>query len=271
MRGGRINTDAVDNSAGVDTSDHEVNLKILLAGLHKQNLVDDCQTLFESLTEAVCADVLQDNIEQSLCLSLDQIRCQADPALFMQVAERLEAAGFLDRSVESFPEAKDVMARPGQALTRPELAVLMAAAKMFLVRQLQKRPEHLDVARYQPYLAAYFPAPLRERFGAHLAAHPLAAEIKATVIANRIVNQAGSGFWPWTTAKTAAFSVSSTLTWRSTRLWPPKRCGQGWRRWGPSWLPNSVTNACCIWSRRCPDFACGRQPGSPPSRPTPTR
>ncbi|ANE56427.1 NAD-glutamate dehydrogenase domain-containing protein [Methylomonas sp. DH-1] len=194
LRGGRINTDAVDNSAGVDTSDHEVNLKILLAGLHKQNLVDDCQTLFESLTEAVCADVLQDNIEQSLCLSLDQIRCQADPALFMQVAERLEAAGFLDRSVESFPEAKDVMARPGQALTRPELAVLMAAAKMFLVRQLQKRPEHLDAARYQPYLAAYFPAPLRERFGANLAEHPLAAEIKATVIANRIVNQAGSGF-----------------------------------------------------------------------------
>ncbi|WP_445371161.1 NAD-glutamate dehydrogenase domain-containing protein [Methylomonas sp. HW2-6] len=194
LRGGRINTDAVDNSAGVDTSDHEVNLKILLAGLHKQKLVDDCQSLFESLTDAVCAAVLQDNIAQSQCLSLDQIRCQADPGLFIQVAERLEAAGFLDRGVESFPETKDILSRPGQILTRPELAVLMAAAKMFLARQLEKARVHLDEPCYQPYLAAYFPAPLRDRFGAQLAEHPLAAEIKATVIANRIVNQAGSSF-----------------------------------------------------------------------------
>ena len=193
LRGGRINTDAVDNSAGVDTSDHEVNLKILLTGLQHKQRIADYQRLFIDMTEAVCQSVLADNIAQSLCLSLEQRRCAANPAPFIQAAERLEAAGFLDRDVESFPSAKDLQARTGQCLTRPELAVLMAAAKMYLTRQLENGNNWLQATCYDAYLQAYFPAPCREQFGPYLAGHPLAHEIKATVISNLIINQAGCG------------------------------------------------------------------------------
>jgi glutamate dehydrogenase len=137
LRGGRINTDAVDNSAGVDTSDHEVNLKILLTGLHKKKLIADYQALFIDMTAAVCQLVLADNIAQSLCLSLEQRRISENSAenssVFLQVAERLKTAGFLDRAVESFAQTKEIQTRPGQAISRPELADLMAASKMYLL------------------------------------------------------------------------------------------------------------------------------------------
>lgn len=194
LRGGRINTDAVDNSAGVDTSDHEVNLKILLSGLQQQQQISDYQRLFIAMTEAVCQSVLADNIAQSLCLSLEQRRCAENPTPFIQVAERLQAAGFLDREVESFPSGKQLQARPEPSLTRPELAVLMAAAKMYLTRQLENAGDWLQSAHYQPYLHAYFPTACREQFAPYLANHPLAQPIKATVISNLIINQAGCGF-----------------------------------------------------------------------------
>jgi glutamate dehydrogenase len=194
LHGGRINTDAVDNSAGVDTSDHEVNLKILLAKLHKNRLVDDYQGLFIELTDAVCQSVLADNYAQSLCLSLEQRRNADNPAMFIHVAERLDAAGFLDRAVESFPLTGEIQARPEQALTRPELAVLMSAAKMYLTQQLEGQTERLPNPCYDYYLQTYFPAVFREQFGTHLSSHPLAHEIKATVISNTIINQCGCGF-----------------------------------------------------------------------------
>ena len=197
LRGGRINTDAVDNSAGVDTSDHEVNLKILLTGLHKKHIIADYQALFIAMTEAVCALVLADNVAQSLCLSLEQRRCIDHSALFLQVADQVEAAGFLDKTVESFATTKEIESRPGQQLSRPELAVLMAASKMYLTQQLQSHVGVLQDTCYDGYLQAYFPAQCHELFKQHLASHPLANEIKATVISNKIINQAGCGFLNW--------------------------------------------------------------------------
>lgn len=194
LKGGRINTDAVDNSAGVDTSDHEVNLKILLVNLHKKNLIADYQPLFIGMTEAVCRQVLADNIAQSLCLSLEQLRCQATPAVFMQLAERLEAGGFLDRAVENFPANKEIAARSGQILTRPELAALMAAGKMYLTELIQNQPGLLAEECCQRYLLAYFPEQLGRDYAEYLSGHPLADAIKATLISNKIVNQAGCGF-----------------------------------------------------------------------------
>lgn len=194
LAGGRINTDAVDNSAGVDTSDHEVNLKILLTLLHKKNLIADYQSLFIGMTAAVCRLVLADNYAQSLCLSLDQQRCAENPAAFMQVADRLEAAGFLDRAVESFPQSKEIQARPGQALTRPELAVLMSAGKMYLTEQIQSQTEMLRNEFCGGYLQAYFPAEFTDLYKQHLSSHPLADEITATMISNYLINQAGCGF-----------------------------------------------------------------------------
>jgi len=193
LRGGHINTDAVDNSAGVDTSDHEVNLKILLTYLQKKQLIEGYQSVFTDLTEAVCQSVLADNIAQSLCLSLDLHRCSEEPSLFMQVADRMESAGFLDRTVESFPLTKEIQARAGQILTRPELAVLMSASKMYLTDILESQTDLLQHECYERYLHSYFPAALSETYRSHFVNHPLASQIKATMISNLIINQTGCG------------------------------------------------------------------------------
>jgi glutamate dehydrogenase len=194
LRGGRINTDAVDNSAGVDTSDHEVNLKILLVGLQKKKLIADYQPLFISMTPDVCGLVLADNIAQSLCLSLEQLRCEEGSTVYLQLAERLETAGFFDRAEECFPSTKEVNSRSGQIITRPELAVLMAAGKMYLTQQIQDQSILLREECCNCYLHAYFPEQISKHYPGHLSDHPLAHEIKATLISNKIVNQAGCGF-----------------------------------------------------------------------------
>jgi glutamate dehydrogenase len=194
LNGGRINTDAVDNSAGVDTSDHEVNLKILLTGLHNKHLISDPQSVFDELTEAVCRQVLANNIAQSLCLSLEEIRNTENPVDFLQVAEKLEASSFLDKAVESFPSDKDILSRPNQILTRPELAVLMAAGKMYLTRHIQAESELLPEDVGTVYLEHYFPEQISTRYKTYLSTHPLAQEIKATVLSNKMINQAGCRF-----------------------------------------------------------------------------
>ncbi|MGR9085791.1 MAG: NAD-glutamate dehydrogenase domain-containing protein [Gammaproteobacteria bacterium] len=194
LLGGLINTDAVDNSAGVDTSDHEVNLKILLTGLQKKNVIEDYQRLFNAVTDEVCSLVLADNYAQSLGISLDQIRSAEHPADFLQLSELLEAAGYFDRAVESFPQYKEAMSRPGQIITRPELAVLMAASKRYLTQQLQELASLLQEECCGCYLRAYFPEEINRRFGEYLSGHPLAHEIKSTLISNKIINQAGSCF-----------------------------------------------------------------------------
>ncbi len=194
LQGGRINTDAVDNSGGVDASDHEVNLKILLTGLQKKRVIADYQALFIDMTSAVCQLVLADNIAQSLCLSLEQRRCTENASVFLQVAEHLEATGFFDRAVESFAQTKEILARPGQVISRPELADLMAASKMYLTQQIHHQLGLLKDESYDRYLQAYFPTQLSTQFSQHFASHPLANEIKATVISNKIINQAGCSF-----------------------------------------------------------------------------
>ncbi len=194
LRGGRINTDAIDNSAGVDTSDHEVNLKIFLVGLQKKKLIADYQPLFISMTEAVCQLVLADNIAQSLCLSLEQLRCAEDPAAYLQLAERLETAGCFDRAEECFLQTKELMSRPGLVITRPELAVLMAASKMYLTQLIQEQSALLQEECCSCYLQAYFPKQLGAQYADYLSGHPLADEIKATLMSNKIINQAGCSF-----------------------------------------------------------------------------
>ncbi|TAN69480.1 MAG: NAD-glutamate dehydrogenase [Methylobacter sp.] len=194
LGGGRINTDAVDNSAGVDTSDHEVNLKIFLVGLQKKNLIADYQPLFISMTQDVCQLVLADNIAQSLCLSLEQLRCAEGLAAYLQLAERLETEGKFDRAEECFPQTKELMSRPGPVITRPELAVLMAASKMYLTQLIQDQSVLLQEECCSCYLQAYFPEQISRQYADYLSGHPLAHEIKATLISNKIINQAGCGF-----------------------------------------------------------------------------
>ncbi|HSN24449.1 MAG TPA: NAD-glutamate dehydrogenase domain-containing protein, partial [Methylomicrobium sp.] len=194
LLGGRINTDAVDNSAGVDTSDHEVNLKIFLTVLDKLNLLSGSQGLFEEMTQQVCRLVLANNYAQSQCLSLDQLRCSENAGLFFQVAERLEVSGFFEGAQDLFPSAKEVHNRPGKIITRPELAVLMAASKMYLTDLIQEQTALLGEPCCDAYLQTYFPQQISLKFRDELSLHPLDDKIKATVISNKLINQAGSRF-----------------------------------------------------------------------------
>lgn len=201
LAGGRINTDAVDNSGGVDLSDHEVNLKTLLAVLRSRRIIADDEErnrLLAEITDNVCRLVLVDNYRQSLCLSLERERCSKDMEPFLELADQLENADLLDRSAESFPLRKEIQARGGQGLTRPELAVLMAYAKLALKQTLLEEPEFLSAEWTQDILAAYFPEIVRARYGAYLRDHSLAREITATMICNRVINQAGAGLLMWT-------------------------------------------------------------------------
>ena len=194
LAGGRINTDAVDNSAGVDISDHEVNLKILLMVLHKKNIITDSQALFKSLTEQIGKSVLQNNYKQTLCLSLEQIRSATQLKSYLQLADQLEASSYLDRKVESFMQEKEILSRQQQVLTRPELAVLMAASKMQLTQKIMEQVDFLEHDYFKHFLLNYFPKPISKDYADDVALHPLAREIKATCISNKIINQAGGLF-----------------------------------------------------------------------------
>ncbi len=196
LRGGRINTDAVDNSAGVDCSDHEVNLKILMRYLKERDVVtsrEERDRLLGSVTDEVCEAVLANNYGQSLCLSLDQNRCRENVEPYLDLSERLENIGMMDRRGEFLPTPKEVRARKKGSYTRPELSILMAYSKMQLYQALlgSDLPEREGV---RDYLIEYFPTPFRQRFGEYLTGHPLAREITATVITNHVVDQAGSAF-----------------------------------------------------------------------------
>jgi glutamate dehydrogenase len=196
LRGGRINTDAVDNSAGVDLSDHEVNLKTLLRAPGQENAqkVEELHGLLESLTTDVCASVLQDNDRQSLCMSLDQARCRIHLDPFMDLAEQLENAGYINSVAEAFPTRRDVSARETKELTRPELAVLMASSKLALKQRLLEDETFLQGSWSYEFLASYFPESVRSQFPERIRSHSLAREIAVTVICNKVIDQSGVCF-----------------------------------------------------------------------------
>lgn len=204
--GGRINTDAVDNSAGVDCSDHEVNLKIFMQYLKQKGALtspDERDRLLGEVSDEVCSAVLDNNYEQSLCLSLDLARSADDVDPFLDLADRLTAAGLLDRRGEFLPTAKEILARKGGGFTRPELAILMAYSKMQLYQVLLES-DLPDRGGARDYLLRYFPKAIQSRFAEHLPAHPLAREITATMITNTVVNQAGSTFVNFLARQTGA-------------------------------------------------------------------
>ncbi len=194
--GGRLNTDAIDNSAGVDTSDHEVNIKILLgdairAGALKQSRRDK---LLESMTDEVGRLVLRHNYEQTLAISLAHASAGADLDSHERFIQRLEMAGKLSRGVEGLPSAAEIaMLRASkQGLTRPELAKLVAYAKIDLFDALAASKTPDDPAFIEP-LKRYFPEQTW-KFEAQMATHRLRREIIATKLADTIVNRCGPSF-----------------------------------------------------------------------------
>ena len=209
LNGGRVNTDAIDNSAGVDTSDHEVNLKILLRLLRHEGLVKDLEqgyALLDEMEETVCQDVLANNYTQTLSLSLDERRCANDVEPHLELIDRLVRSGLLDRRGEFLPSRKEVAARPNSSLLRPELAVLLAYSKMFIFKALLDS-EMFNNKVISKLLFDYFPQEVIDRYPDSVARHPLAKEISATILTNRVVDQAGSSFLHTVSRKTGASQV----------------------------------------------------------------
>ncbi len=192
-RGVMLNTDAVDNSAGVDTSDHEVNLKILLqAPLQSGKLsLAKRDALLKSLTATICQHVLRDNHAQNLLLSLEAAAGPDDHAELMGWQDLLVRQNFADLALDCLPSRRDLQSRDGGRYTRPELAALMAASKAWLRTQLLQDAALLQSPVAAPLLRWYFPAALHKPYATEITAHPLAAEITATVLANLIVNRLG--------------------------------------------------------------------------------
>ncbi|MGD0192739.1 MAG: NAD-glutamate dehydrogenase [Rhizomicrobium sp.] len=197
LNGGRLNTDAIDNSAGVDTSDHEVNLKILLSGpLRRGELTPETRDeLLNDMTDDVADHVLCDNYDQTLALSVALARAAADLDSHGRFIRDLERRGKLDRSVEFLPSDEELRDRmlAGHGLTRPELAVLLAYAKLDLDEEL-KGSSLPDQSYFLSELTRYFPRAAVERLPEELSRHRLKREIIATVLANKIVNLAGPTF-----------------------------------------------------------------------------
>ena len=190
-RGGRINTDAIDNAAGVDTSDHEVNLKILLAlAAADDSLSGQARDeLLETMTDEVADQVLRDVYLQTGAITQELASSSATLEGYELLMNDLAA---LDREVEVLPSTAEVQRRAdiGAGLTRPELAVLLAYAKVDLAtRLLDGRVP--DQAYMGGVLRGYFPQPAAERFGDRVDQHRLRRELIATAVANDVVNRMG--------------------------------------------------------------------------------
>ncbi|MFN3228508.1 MAG: NAD-glutamate dehydrogenase [Asticcacaulis sp.] len=194
--GGRINTDAIDNSAGVDCSDHEVNIKILVGMLLGNGKVsaDNRTALLASMTDDVSRHVLVHNYDQTLALTLQEATAAQDIDAANRFMTRLESAGKLDRKVEGLPTPHGIqeLAAQGKGLTRPELAVLTAYSKNVLFEDVVASTAP-DDAFFEATLKRYFPDALGG-FTSEMASHRLRREIIGTVLTNELVNMAGPTF-----------------------------------------------------------------------------
>jgi glutamate dehydrogenase len=195
--GGKINTDAIDNSAGVDTSDHEVNIKILLNGLVADGdmTVKQRNQLLAQMTDEVGALVLRNNYAQNTALANAVAQSPSLLHAHQRFMRRLGRDGHLDRALEFLPNDRQIreLLGAGKGLSQPELAVLLAYTKITVADELigTDLPDDPYLRRL---LHAYFPKPLREQFGEAIDAHALRREIVTTVLVNDTVNTGGSTF-----------------------------------------------------------------------------
>jgi glutamate dehydrogenase len=197
---GKINTDAIDNSAGVDMSDHEVNLKILMAPLVKKGelSLEERNALLRDATAEVVEQVLEDNRQQVLLLSLEEARSRVHPMRYGDLIAELERRGVLRREIEGLPSREEIeQRRPSQVgLTRPELAVLTAYTKLDLIRQLEESRalDWEDPYLVQRFLMPYFPRAIAARFAAEIPKHQLRLQLATTRAVNEMVGFMGALF-----------------------------------------------------------------------------
>jgi glutamate dehydrogenase len=193
--GGRINTDAIDNSAGVDCSDHEVNIKIAFGAAVAKNkiTIEARNKLLESMTDTVAQLVLTDNRLQTQALTIAQLQGGSTLEVLARLISTFEKCGYLDRAVEFLPNEEEITKRQaeGKGMTRPELAVLLAYSKIVLYEDLVKSDLPED-PYYVEELINYFPHEIQGKFEDEIKGHPLRREIIASSVTNSIINRIGS-------------------------------------------------------------------------------
>ncbi|WP_432835916.1 NAD-glutamate dehydrogenase [Dactylosporangium sp. CA-092794] len=207
LNGGRITTDFIDNSAGVDCSDHEVNIKILLDRAVAAGELDPAERnpLLAEMTDEVGELVLRDNYDQATALGNARAQSRSLLPVHKRLIADLERRGQLDRALEGLPsdEELDERAATGVGLTSPEFAVLLSYVKIVLEHEILDS-DLPDEAWTNDILVEYFPTALRERFAEAMAEHPLRREIVTTAVVNEAVNRGGTSFFHRASEETGA-------------------------------------------------------------------
>ncbi|MCO5998820.1 NAD-glutamate dehydrogenase [Actinoallomurus rhizosphaericola] len=197
LGGGLVNTDFIDNSAGVDTSDHEVNIKILLDQVVRDGEMTRKQrdALFLQMTDEVADLVLRDNYQQNVVLAAARTQASSMLHVHARHLRKLERDGKLKRRLEDLPDDKALAERrqAGLGLTGPEFATLLAYSKLTLEEEI-RASDLPDDPHLATRLVEYFPTPLRERFRDYMDRHPLRREIISTSVVNSLVNNSGTTF-----------------------------------------------------------------------------
>ena len=235
--GGLINADFIDNSAGVDCSDHEVNLKILLGLAERRGELDRParDALLSEVTDDVVAHVLYDSFLQAQILSQEVVASRSRMFAYEDLMSALEGRGLLDRASEALPSTEELAERRrgGRGLERPELALLLAYAKRALARDLLDS-DFCDDPWLERDLREYFPDRVVERFGQLLAEHPLRRELIATINANEVVNSLGPTFVSQLAAERGAEAADIVRAFRIARDVIGARRALGRRRVAPA-------------------------------------
>ncbi len=256
LSGGRINTDAMDNSAGVDCSDHEVNIKILIDSLVTAGKVkiEERKQLLESMTDEVAQLVLTDNEDQNDLIGTSRANAASLlPVHAMQIKYLVEERG-LNRELEALPSEKEIHRRTeaGIGLTSPELSTLMAHVKLGLKEQMLETelPEQ-DV--FASRLPQYFPTPLRERFTAEIRTHQLRREIVTTMLINDLVDIAGISYAFRITEDVGVGPIDAVRTAAATDA--IFGVGHIWRRIRAANVPVALSDRMTLDTRRLIDRA----------------
>ncbi len=263
-RGVGVTADFIDNSAGVDSSDHEVNLKILLS--HAGLAFEERNEVLRAATDEVVAHVLSDSYRQARILSREVVTSAGRIYAYEDLMTSLEEEGILDRASDALPTvtALGQRRRAGRGLLRPELAVLLAHSKRSLTDALLAS-DLVEDPWFERDLRAYFPPAVVERFGDLLASHRLRRELVATIVANEVVDALGPSFVSRLSTELGtppdqvirAYRIARDVTGATRPLRDHRRAG---RRPAPTRRTSSSSRASSAWSRPSPAGTCSTLP-----------
>jgi glutamate dehydrogenase len=256
LAGGRINTDAMDNSAGVDCSDHEVNIKILIDSLVTAGKVKpgERKELLESMTDEVAQLVLTDNEDQNDLIGTSRANAASLLPVHARLIQYLVDERGLNRELEALPAEKEIHRRleAGLGLTSPELCTLMAHVKLGLKEQmLETELTEQDV--FASRLPRYFPTPLRERFTPEIRTHQLRREIVTTMLINDLVDAAGISYAFRVTEDVGVGPVDAVRCWVATDA--IFDVGEIWRQIRAADMPVAMSDRLTLDTRRLIDRA----------------